>query len=93
MSEADRYRVNKLMQELSAHPDNMADFAANRTALYDRYGLTPDQRAALDEGGRERLTAVGLHPVLQMHHFIVSQPDAAEFVSVKAYKHMVDRNG
>ena len=92
MSSDQVYRVNRLMQELS-DPANGEAFAKDRQSLFDRYGLSREQCEALNTGGRERLTEAGLHPVLQMHHFIVTQPEALEYVSVKAYKHMVDRHG
>ncbi|WP_323810911.1 hypothetical protein [Sphingobium baderi] len=60
------YPVNRLMQELFTNPGNVELFRADREALYERYGLSSAQRAALDEGGFGALTAVGLHPVLQM---------------------------
>ena len=87
------YPVNQLMQELFTNPGNVELFRADREALYERYGLSSAQRAALDEGGFGALTAVGLHPVLQMHHFMLTNPMAPDFVSIKAYRKMVDRNG
>ncbi len=87
------YAPNRLVQELFADPDNLSLFASHRSALYDRYGLSAEQRAAIDAGGQEALTGIGLHPVLQMHHFMATNPAAPEFVSVKAYRALVDRNG
>src|SRR3546814_20870656 len=81
------------MQELFSEPENLASFTADRAALYDKYGLSADQRTALDGGGQEALTSAGLHPVLQMHHFMATNPIASGFVSVKAYRALVDSDG
>lgn len=93
MSALDHYAVNRLMQELFSEPENLASFTADRAALYDKYGLSADQRTALDGGGQEALTSAGLHPVLQMHHFMATNPIAPDFVSVKAYRALVDSDG
>src|SRR3546814_3247960 len=61
MSALDHYAVNRLMQELFSEPENLASFTADRAALYDKYGLSADQRTALDGGGQEALTSAGLH--------------------------------
>lgn len=93
MTGAERYKVNQLMQELFANPSNLEAFMSDRQALYDRYGLSLEQRAAIDAGGQDALTEAGLHPVLQMHHFMATNPAAADFVSVKAYRTLVKKNG
>ena len=85
--------VNALLQELFADPANLHAMIHDRQALYDRYRLSPEQRAALDEGGQEALSSVGAHPVLQMHHFMATNPAAPDFVSVKAYLPLVKRHG
>jgi len=93
MTDSAAYPVNKLMQELLADPSNLAAFHGDRAALYDRYGLTADQRSALDAGDPDSLASIRVHPVLQMHHFIATNPMAPDFVSVKAYKPLVVRHG
>lgn len=93
MTGSNLYAVNRLMQELFADPANLALFHRDRQALYDRYGLSPEQRVALDTGGEPALTKAGLHPVLQMHHFMATNPMAPGFVSVKAYQPLVDHHG
>ncbi|PCG13098.1 MULTISPECIES: subunit of meta cleavage enzyme [Sphingomonadaceae] len=93
MTGVDSYRVNQLVQELFADPANLEAFANDREALYDRYGLSREQRAAIDAGGQEALTGAGLHPVLQMHHFMATNPAAPDFVSIKAYRGLVKGHG
>src|SRR3546814_19004858 len=89
MSALDHYAVNRLMQELFSEPENLASFTADRAALYDKYGLSADQRPALDGCGQAALTSAGLHPALQMHNFMAKHPIAFGYVSVQAYRALV----
>lgn len=85
MAEAERYAVNRLVQELFSNPDNLAQFKTDRSGLYDKYGLSAAQRAALDEGSPEALSGAGLHPILQMHWAMASNPMVASWVSIRSF--------
>jgi 2'-aminobiphenyl-2,3-diol 1,2-dioxygenase small subunit len=81
----DRYAVNRLVQELFANPDNLAQFKADRNALYDKYGLSAAQRAALEDGSPEALAGADMHPILQMHWAMASNPIVASWVSIRSF--------
>lgn len=60
------YRIHKLIQDLQRDPIRAEAFARDPAPEFDRYKLTQDERAALLDGGRERLGQLGVHPSLQM---------------------------
>ena len=81
-----RYAVNRLVQELFRQPGLLQRFRDGRQAVYDEYGLDAVQRAGLDEGTPPALTAAGVHPILQMHYLLASQPEVARLITVNAYR-------
>ena len=80
------YAVNRLVQELFRQPGLLERFRSRRSEVYDEYGLDPAQRAGLDDGTPAALTAVGVHPILQMHFLLASNPDVARLITVDAYR-------
>ncbi len=80
------YAVNRLVQELFRQPGLLQRFRERRSEVYDEYGLDAEQRAGLDEGSPPALTAAGVHPILQMHYLLASNPDVARLISVDAYR-------
>ena len=80
------YTVNRLVQELFRQPGLLERFRSRRSEVYDEYGLDPVQRAGLDDGTPPALTAVGVHPILQMHFLLASNPDVARLITVDAYR-------
>jgi 2'-aminobiphenyl-2,3-diol 1,2-dioxygenase small subunit len=81
-----RYAVNRLVQELFRQPGLLERFRGNRQEVYDAYGLTPEERAGLDEGSPPALAAIGVHPILQMHYLLACNPDVAKLITVNAYR-------
>ncbi|MGE0874055.1 MAG: hypothetical protein AB7O31_05215 [Burkholderiales bacterium] len=81
-----RYAVNRLVQELYRRPGLLERFRAERQAVYEEYGLDAAERAALDEGTPPALTAAGVHPILQMHYLLASNPEVAKLITVNAYR-------
>jgi hypothetical protein len=81
----DRYAVNRLVQELFSTPENLELLRTDRALLYERYGLSGSQRAALDSGEPAALTEAGLHPILQMHFAMATNPEIAKLVSVRTF--------
>jgi 2'-aminobiphenyl-2,3-diol 1,2-dioxygenase small subunit len=80
------YAVNRLIQELFKQPGLLARFRDRRAEVYDVYGLDAVQRAGLDEGTPPALAAAGVHPILQMHYLLASNPDVARLITVDAYR-------
>ena len=80
------YAVNRLVQELFRQPGLLERFRDRRGEVYDEYGLDPAQRAGLDEGTPPALAAAGVHPILQMHFLLASNPDVARLITVDAYR-------
>jgi len=81
-----RYAVNRLVQELFRQPGLLERLRERRAEVYDAYGLDPAERAALDAGTPPALASVGLHPILQMHYLLASNPDVAKLITVEAYR-------
>jgi 2'-aminobiphenyl-2,3-diol 1,2-dioxygenase, small subunit len=80
------YAVNRLVQELFRQPGLLQRFRERRGEVYDEYQLDAAQRAGLDEGSPPALTAAGVHPILQMHYLLASNPDVARLITVDAYR-------
>ena len=81
-----RYAVNRLVQELFRQPGLLDRFRGQRAAVYEEYGLNAEERAGLDEGTPPALTAAGVHPILQMHFLLASNPEVAKLITVQAYR-------
>lgn len=80
-----RYAVNRLVQELFRQPGLLERFRERRAEVYDAYGITAEERTALDEGSPPSLTAAGVHPILQMHYLLACDPEVAKLITVNAY--------
>lgn len=80
------YAVNRLVQELFRQPGLLERFRDRRTEVYDEYGLDAAQRAGLDDGTPPALAAAGVHPILQMHYLLASNPEVARLITVDAYR-------
>jgi 2'-aminobiphenyl-2,3-diol 1,2-dioxygenase small subunit len=78
--------VNRLVQDLFRQPGLLDRFRGERAAVYEEYGLNAAERAALDEGTPPALAAAGVHPILQMHYLLATNPDVAKLITVNAYK-------
>lgn len=80
-----RYAVNRMVQDLFRQPGMLERFRDQRAAVYAEYGLDEAERRALDEGSPEALAAAGVHPILQMHYLLASNPEVAKLITVRAY--------
>ena len=64
------YATQKFLFDLNRNPDLQqayADGAAKRVALLDRYDLTVEERAAIDDGDIGKLYVLGCNGQLLMH--------------------------
>jgi 2'-aminobiphenyl-2,3-diol 1,2-dioxygenase, small subunit len=80
-----RYQVHKMIQDLSHRPGLMERFQADRQGVLAEYGLTEAEKAALTEASPPALASIGVHPVLQMHYLLFSNPDMASHLSMRGY--------
>lgn len=80
-----RYQVHKMIQDLSHQPGLMERFHADRRGVLAEYGMTEVEQAALDEASPPALASIGVHPILQMHYLLFSNPDMASHVSMRDY--------
>ncbi|MDR3468580.1 MAG: hypothetical protein P4M07_21835 [Xanthobacteraceae bacterium] len=80
-----RYVVNQLIQNLFREPGLLDRLKSDPASVYDAYGLTAAEREAFSDAGHLALASVGVHPILQMHLMLVSNPQMAEMISVKSY--------
>lgn len=71
------YRVHKLLQELS-DPALADHFRNDPESHFDRYGLEPPERQALREGTPQAMSAIGVHPLLQMMLLFVRSPEMGQ---------------
>ena len=54
-------------------------------SVYDAYGLTKAERDAFSVASPSALASIGVHPILQMHLMLATNPQMAEMISIKAY--------
>lgn len=80
------YSVNRLVQDLFRQPGLLDRFRDERAKVYEEYGLNEAQRAGLDEGTPSALASAGVHPILQMHYLLASNPEVARLITVNAYR-------
>ena len=80
-----RYQVHKMIQDLSHQAGLMERFQADRQKVFAEYELTEEERAALTEASPPALASIGVHPILQMHYLLFSNPDMASHVSMRDY--------
>lgn len=78
-------RVHRLLLGLFREPGVLDALRADREALFDRYGLDPDERAALRDGSFSALSRIGVHPILRMHYQMAMNPDMAQHVSIRSF--------
>ena len=53
-----------LVQDLKWDPELRREFAANETAVLDRYALRPEERRAIEQRDFRALYDLGFHPYL-----------------------------
>ena len=60
------YRVHRLIQDLNRDPRLVDTFAREPEAVFERYGITANERQLLRDGTPRALMTLGVHPNLQM---------------------------
>ncbi len=77
--------VHRLIQALGRDEPLRARMAGEREQVYAEFGLNDREIAALTEGTIPALAAIGVHPMYRMHWMMLSNPDAAGYLSVREY--------
>ena len=68
MTAAGSYRIHRMIQDLLRDPDAARAFAIDPNPAFERYGVTPTEGLQLEEKSIESMTALGVHPNLQMKY-------------------------
>ena len=68
MSRVAPYRVHRMIQDLVREPEAARVFAENPYPIFERYGVTAEEEALLEARSIESMTALGVHPNLQMKY-------------------------
>lgn len=79
------YRINKFVQDLYKVPGLRREHAADPGAVFDRYGLTDRERAALLSPSTAELCAVGMHSMLQIPFIVLVDSSLVELVDASDY--------
>jgi Aromatic-ring-opening dioxygenase LigAB, LigA subunit len=79
------HAVHRLIQALGRDASVQQRFGADRAAVFEEFGVTPEEASALAEGSIAALARIGVHPILRMHWLLMSQPDLASQMSVAEY--------
>jgi hypothetical protein len=80
-----RYVVHQLIQNLFKEPGLLDRMKSAPDSVYDAYDLTRAEREAFSLASPSALASIGVHPILQMHLMLASNPQMAEMISVKPY--------
>lgn len=86
MSTADQARrLNLLVERLVHEPPLRERYLTDRDAVLAEAGIDPANAPALASGDTEALSALGMHPILQMHYQLVLKPHMAAHMTVRHY--------
>lgn len=68
----DTYRLNQMIQDINGDPEAKERHRADPDSSYRKYGVGPDEQALLADGSIEAMTALGIHPNLQMKWIFIN---------------------
>jgi len=68
----DTYRLNQMIQDLNGDPEAKERHRVDPDATYRKYEVGPDEQARLADGSIEAMTALGVHPNLQMKWIFIN---------------------
>ena len=81
--------THDLVQDLKWDVDLRTQLEADQTAVLDRYGFKPEERAAIDAGDFRTLYDMGLHPYLGSQLARLMYGNAAGPEATKAVNRLV----
>jgi 2'-aminobiphenyl-2,3-diol 1,2-dioxygenase, small subunit len=84
------YQVNLLIQTMCRNPETIARLNADPEAVFEQFGLSEAERAALRDGSVEAMGSAGAHPILQMHWLMARQPQIMEQMSILEYPNLIE---
>lgn len=79
------WEVNKLVQDIVRDKELAAAFKRDEDSVLRRYTLTDDEIEGLKACEPPKLSAIGMHPILQIWYLLLKNEDAARHVTVKEY--------
>ena len=77
--------VHRLIQSLGRDLAVQRRFETDPEAVFQEFGLSKAEVAALKEATMASLARIGVHPILRMHWLMMSDPTAAAHMSVAEY--------
>jgi 2'-aminobiphenyl-2,3-diol 1,2-dioxygenase small subunit len=63
-----QYATHKLLQSLCRSEELIGRFRADPEGVCKEFGVAPAEAKALASGDPQALGAIGVHPILQIHH-------------------------
>jgi hypothetical protein len=72
------YNTERLAQEMMRVPGLPERYKSDRKKVMDEYGIPEAERAALENGTPPALSSIQLHPILQIHFLMGTDPHAGQ---------------
>jgi hypothetical protein len=80
-----------MIQDLCRVPAGIARLQSEPEAVFDEYGLSEEERAALRSGDPSRMVVgANAHPILAMHYLFVVNPKVLEQMSILGYPELFE---
>lgn len=83
MSTPGPYRIHRMIQDLLRDPDAAHAFANDPHPVFKRYGVTENEAMLLEERSIASMTAVGVHPNMQMKYLRLRKGAAGQGSAAK----------
>jgi 2'-aminobiphenyl-2,3-diol 1,2-dioxygenase small subunit len=77
--------VNNLVRDLYRDSVLMAEFQRDPAQVLDRYPFTEAQREGLLDGSFPALSAVGMHPLVQIVYSMAIDPSVSQQITAHEY--------
>jgi len=79
------YETHRMLQGLFKTPGLIERLQSEPAMVFEEYRVPPNERQALLEKSPEAYARVGIHPILQIHLVLVSDPTFARRLSANEF--------
>jgi 2'-aminobiphenyl-2,3-diol 1,2-dioxygenase small subunit len=79
------HRAHLLIQSLFSTPRLLERLQLEREAVFEEFELSTEEKNALRDGGASAMGEVGIHPILQMHYMLASNPGMAAHLDISDF--------
>jgi hypothetical protein len=80
-----------MIQDMCATPATMARLGRETERVFDEYGLSEAERAALRTGDAlTMVTQCNVHPILAFHYLFATRPEVTAMMSLSGYPHLME---